>query len=175
MNKKGFTLLELLVVVLIIGILASIALPQYQMAVTKAKVASILPLMRRWKDALQEYKLQHGYYCADVENGDCPDGADLGVNWPSDWKTVSNVEADSCGDNIQCTNGYWFCDIINDISLSITCGTNDFSINMYLQNNNEDLSDKVTCSSDVSEGIKVCKALGSKAIRDDGIEVEYQL
>ena len=59
---KGFTLIEMLVVVLIIGILAGIALPQYQMAVTKAKVASILPLMRRWKDAMYEYKLQHGSY-----------------------------------------------------------------------------------------------------------------
>ena len=61
-NKKGFTLLEMLVVVLIIGILAAIALPQYQMAVMKAKVASMLPLMRRWKDALTEYKLQHSDY-----------------------------------------------------------------------------------------------------------------
>ena len=81
-NKNGFTLLELLVVVLIIGILASIALPQYEKAVNKARVASILPVMRRWKDALADYKLQHGSYCKKGTDDDCdewPDGSDLDV------------------------------------------------------------------------------------------------
>jgi prepilin-type N-terminal cleavage/methylation domain-containing protein len=41
MNKKGFTLLELLVVVIIIGILAGVALPQYKKAVLKAEATQM--------------------------------------------------------------------------------------------------------------------------------------
>jgi len=61
-NKKGFTLLELLVVVLIIGILAGIALPQYKMAVGKSKFATLKDNARVIKDAMDRYFLTNNNY-----------------------------------------------------------------------------------------------------------------
>lgn len=54
-NKKGFTLLEMLVVVLIIGILAAVALPQYQIAVEKSKSAEVLTNLATIKREIQYY------------------------------------------------------------------------------------------------------------------------
>ncbi len=62
MNKKAFTLLELLVVVLIIGILAAIALPQYKKAVLKSRFATIKNMTRAIYEAEQRYYLAHGSY-----------------------------------------------------------------------------------------------------------------
>ena len=175
MNKKGFTLIELLVVVLIIGILAGIALPQYKMAVTKAKVASILPIMRRWKDALMEYKLQHGDYVD--ENGNAPDGADLGVNWPSDWTDESGKKP--CEDNSACKNDYWSCTTIYDgrvFCAHENVGGIYFDINMYPSDfEDENYRDKIICYYGNKKSKKFCKALGNKEIFDDGGEGEYQL
>lgn len=68
MNKKGFTLLELLVVVLIIGILAGIALPQYKKVVEKSKMAEAVSTVKVISDAQQRYYLVHGNYasCKDL-------------------------------------------------------------------------------------------------------------
>ncbi len=60
MNKKGFTLLELLVVVLIIGILASVALPQYRKAVEKSRIAEMVTFVGNAKKAVSAYLLQYG-------------------------------------------------------------------------------------------------------------------
>ncbi len=59
-NKKAFTLIELLVVVLIIGILAAVALPQYNKAVKKAQGAEALAAMDAVEKALTVYFLETG-------------------------------------------------------------------------------------------------------------------
>ncbi|WP_424244737.1 prepilin-type N-terminal cleavage/methylation domain-containing protein [Elusimicrobium posterum] len=59
-NKNAFTLIELLVVVLIIGILAAIALPQYQKAVFKTKMISAETNMETIDRSIEMLALQLG-------------------------------------------------------------------------------------------------------------------
>ena len=65
-NKKAFTLIELLVVILIIGILAAIAVPQYQKAVAKAELAQIISAVKSLKRAQEVYFLSKGEYANSI-------------------------------------------------------------------------------------------------------------
>ena len=64
--NKAFTLIEVLVVVLIIGILSAIALPQYQLTVEKARAAEALINLRAIADANRRYHLANGEYTYDI-------------------------------------------------------------------------------------------------------------
>ncbi len=59
-RKKAFTLVELLVVVLIIGILAAIALPQYRKATERAKATEALVVLKAVIQGAETYHLANG-------------------------------------------------------------------------------------------------------------------
>ncbi len=66
-NNNAFTLIELLVVVLIIGILAAVALPQYQKTVEKSRAMQAMVMVKAIADANERYFLANGEYAHDLD------------------------------------------------------------------------------------------------------------
>ncbi|EMT4257102.1 pilin [Neisseria gonorrhoeae] len=63
--QKGFTLIELMIVIAIVGILAAVALPAYQDYTARAQVSEAILLAEGQKSAVTEYYLNHGEWPKD--------------------------------------------------------------------------------------------------------------
>ena len=58
-GKSGFTLVEILIVVVILGILAAIVIPQFTEASTEAREASLVSDLQTMRSQIELYKIQH--------------------------------------------------------------------------------------------------------------------
>jgi prepilin-type N-terminal cleavage/methylation domain-containing protein len=68
-KSKGFTLIELMVVIVIVGILVSIALPNFVAAQDRAKIASLKINMHSLQHAAEMYAVDYsGIYCTSAAN-----------------------------------------------------------------------------------------------------------
>ena len=61
-NQGGFTLVELMIVVIIVGILAAVAIPMYQGATERAKASEAVAALGTIRGALRVYYAEHGTY-----------------------------------------------------------------------------------------------------------------
>jgi prepilin-type N-terminal cleavage/methylation domain-containing protein len=98
--QKGFTLIELMIVVAIIGILAAVALPAYQDYTVRAKITEGLSLASGLKTAVTEAFNNQGVrsmLCgndADASKAGCPE---INASVPAVTKTVDSVLSDAAG------------------------------------------------------------------------------
>ena len=106
-NKKAFTLIELLVVVLIIGILAAVALPQYRVAVGKAKIMRLVPMMRSIEKAQLAYRLANGKYSTNFSELDIDIPAGGNVNTAANYVTYADFKCQIkvSGSSLACGEG----------------------------------------------------------------------
>ncbi len=76
--SKGFTLVEILIVVIILGILAAIVIPQFSSASDDARQSALVSDLQTLRSQLELYKVQHLDYYPDVHS------LTAGVAWVPD-------------------------------------------------------------------------------------------
>jgi prepilin-type N-terminal cleavage/methylation domain-containing protein len=112
-NNKGFTLIELMIVVVIIGILAAIAIPKFNAVSVKAKQAEAGPILKQICSLQGTYFQENGTYAANI-------GALTGFTAPTakyfDFTTTGNAAsatADAAPNALGTTSGV--------VAQSLTC------------------------------------------------------
>ena len=104
--KSGFTLVEILIVVVILGILAAIVIPQFTGAATEAKLSSLVSDLQTMRSQVELYKLQHNEALPSFALVADPDGGAVQVNGLTgvttiDGTIVATGTADSYGPYLQ--------------------------------------------------------------------------
>ena len=176
-KSKGFTLIEVLVVVLIIGILAAIALPQYQLARDKAEFTKYQAMATSLRDAYDDYVLIHGEGTANFDK--------LSVSLPDDFTRVYGTASTF----IQCfQNNEMFCCMSGSGSSYaglIDCGKNDLSViytQYFFHFNNGPINRTPYCyaKENHSRANRLCNVLGieegsSNIWTPEGVSNTYQV
>ena len=109
-RKTGFTLVEILIVVVILGILAAIVIPQFTNASESARVSSLSSTLQTIRSQLELYQVQH--------NGDYPTLAELWGNMTGTTDVTGDTDGTDFGPYLQKNP-------VNPFTLGSTCAADN--------------------------------------------------
>ncbi|MBN1294385.1 MAG: prepilin-type N-terminal cleavage/methylation domain-containing protein [Candidatus Latescibacteria bacterium] len=127
-NEKGFTLVELMIVVVIIGILASIAIPKFSSLIGKTKASEAKQILGQIVQGEKTYYFTSDAYITFAPGADCPeigfsqpDGARFDYEFDAPTTTATATEnVDVNGDG----------DLTDGLTLQIVAGAADVQDNL---------------------------------------------
>lgn len=155
----GFTLIELLIVVAIIAILAALAIPNYEEAQIRAKVATVKSNMRTMATTLEMYQIDHNQYPVGFTQflNEVPNGA---LGWPSYPSTEDLIYGEVLL-NSPTTNNAQKLDVFNRTGPS-TRGTPTGALVYYNLRFMNDLLPKANWTNKVDCNWKLARELGGE-------------
>lgn len=133
--QKGFTLIELMIVVAIIGIIAAIAMPAYQTYLIRAQIAEGLNLVAPLKQALAEFHKDSGTYPANNEEAALQTPTSYSGNYVASISVSGDTISIMYGNNANAEISGWTVSVIaqeNSGSTSWVCESGGTILTKYL-------------------------------------------
>jgi len=109
--KKGFTLVEIMIVVAIIGLLAAIAIPNFVNSRAKSQATACINNMRQIDSAVQQFSMETGKSAGST------------INWPSDLTSFIKLNSNSSIPGCP-ANGNYSLTLVGNIP-SVLCSLSD--------------------------------------------------